>query len=136
MVWTLDPSDEEKKAEEKRLEKEKKRLEDPEEVADRPEEVRAREPEATLSRWNGLGGRDPRWLPDGRVLFSRKSRDVYGVLHEDLWSWNPKEGAKERLTRYADLRMADPAPDGKSAVAVRFRFGRSSSRGSTSRAAR
>lgn len=125
VVWNVEPTEKERKAEEKRLEKEKKRLEDPEEVADRPEEVRPREPEERLGPWDGRSGRDPRWLPDGRVLFSRKSRDPFGVLHDDLWTWSPKEGTKGRVTRFADVRMADPAPDGRTAVAIRFRFGRS-----------
>jgi hypothetical protein len=67
----------------------------------------------------------PRWMPDGKsVLFVRFEPDSEGFLHPDLFSWEP--GAQKqirRITRKADLRDPDPAPDGRWAVAVRNRHG-------------
>lgn len=68
----------------------------------------------------------PRWMPDGRsLLFVRFEPDPQGFLHPDLFRWTPEQGRVERLTRGADLRDADPAPDGRHAVAVRHRHGQS-----------
>ncbi len=66
----------------------------------------------------------PRWMPDGKsILFVRFEPDDEGFLHPDLFSWEPDARKVRRLTREADLRDPDPAPDGRWAVAVRNRHG-------------
>jgi hypothetical protein len=67
---------------------------------------------------------EPRWLPDGALLFTQAMPDARGDLHGDLFRWHPGEGSPQRLTRGAGLRQADPAPDGTWAVAVRSRWGK------------
>ncbi|MEM9558288.1 MAG: hypothetical protein AAGC60_28800 [Acidobacteriota bacterium] len=79
----------------------------------------------------------PRWSRDGRsLIFMRLEPDTAGDLHADLFRWTPggdavgdderqrRSGRVERLTRGADVREADPGPDGW-AVAVRHRGGAS-----------
>ncbi len=84
-------------------------------------------PRWTLPRANGYSASDPRWLPDGReILFARRAPDAEGVLIWDLYLWNPSAGTVHRVTRGAGVADADPAPDGRHAVAVRNRFGISS----------
>src|SRR5439155_13405444 len=46
-----------------------------------------------------------------------------GFLHHDLFLWRPESNQNRRLTRLADVKDADPLPDGKRAIAVRSRFG-------------
>lgn len=66
----------------------------------------------------------PRWLPGGAaILYSHRQPDAEGFLHHDLFVWSPATGDNQRLTRSADVKQADPAPDGRSAVAVRSRQG-------------
>ncbi|HVT15977.1 MAG TPA: hypothetical protein VHQ90_07320 [Thermoanaerobaculia bacterium] len=66
----------------------------------------------------------PRFMPDGRsLLLVRFEPDARGFLHPDLFRWTPEGGRVERLTREADLRDPDPAPDGGWAVATRDRNG-------------
>ncbi len=66
-----------------------------------------------------------RFLPDGEsLLITLLAPDHGGFRHAELARWTP--GAKLRqLTRHADVRDADPMPDGRSAVAVRWRGGAS-----------
>lgn len=65
-----------------------------------------------------------RFMPDGRsVLFVRFEPDADGFLHPDLFRWDLGSGGVVRLTRGADVRAADPAPDGTWAVGVRNRNG-------------
>lgn len=68
----------------------------------------------------------PRFLPDGSLLFTRTRAAADGTLHPDLFRWWPDTGRVTRVTRGADLKAADPAPDGTWAVAVRSRWGRTS----------
>jgi hypothetical protein len=92
-------------------------------VLDRP---LPREPLFQLPTRNGATPHAPRWMPDGQaLLFVRFEPDSRGFLHPDLFRWSPASGKVERLTRGADLRDPDPAPDGTWAVAVRNRHGHS-----------
>ena len=112
-VWTLGETEEERNAEKRRLEREAEILRDPEEVADRPEVPRRRAPKYRLPSVNGFAADNPRWMPDGeRVLFARRAPDADGLLRLDLSVWNPSTGSVERVTRYADVAEADPAPRG------------------------
>ncbi|HEV8581714.1 MAG TPA: hypothetical protein VGX68_21815 [Thermoanaerobaculia bacterium] len=78
----------------------------------------------TLEWHDGPEPTMPRWMPDGRsVLFVRFEPDDEGFLHPDLFFWEPDTRKVRRITREADLRDPDPAPDGRWAVAVRNRNG-------------
>jgi len=123
-IWEIGETEEERKAERRRLEREKKLLEDPQEIADRLESPRPRRPRWRLPRFNGFSASSSRFLPDGKsVLFSRKAPDAEGMLRGDLYIWEYERGQVRRLTRLADLTGADPAPDGRWAVGVRNRYG-------------
>jgi WD40-like Beta Propeller Repeat len=83
-----------------------------------------REPLHELITTDGAAPFTPRFLPGGKaILFVRFEPDGEGILHPDLFRWTPAAGRVERLTRQADVREADPFPDGGSAVAVRYRNG-------------
>ncbi len=87
----------------------------------------------TLPTLDGAAPSQPRWLPDGSggagaLLLVRYLPDADGILHPDLFRWTlgaeaGAPGTLERLTAGADLRDADPAPDGTWAAAVRSRHG-------------
>lgn len=84
-------------------------------------------PRWTLPRADGFSAADPRWMPDGRsVLFARRAPDRDGVRRFDLYRWEFERGRVDGVTRGADVADADPAPDGRTAVGVRNRFGVSS----------
>jgi hypothetical protein len=84
-------------------------------------------PRKPLYSWTASDGGDPampRFMPGGRsLLLVRFLPDGEGFLHPDLFEWRPEAGDLRRITRQADLRDPDPAPDGSWAVAVRDRFG-------------
>ena len=119
VVWGTGPDEEAEKKWREEVEKLLRR--DPEDVAPvrgrplerEPRHVLAVEPEPTM----------PRFLPDGGVLFVRFAPDAEGFLHPDLFRWRPATGDVDRLTRGADLRDPDPAPDGRWAAATRIRHG-------------
>jgi hypothetical protein len=119
VVWPTGPNPEEAKYEE-RIAKMLKR--DPQDVAPVRAKALPREP---LHSFEPLDGGDvewPRWLGTS-ILFSHREPDLQGFLHYDLFRWFPSDGRVERVTHLADVRDADPLPDGHSAVAVRSRFG-------------
>lgn len=65
---------------------------------------------------------NPRWTRDGAsIVFSHRTPDADGFLHFDLYRWDFQ--SLERLTHLADVRDADPQPDGRTAIAVRSRYG-------------
>jgi hypothetical protein len=98
---------------------------DPNEIEDKPIVPPRREPRWKLPRWNGLSAGQPRFFPDGRkVLFARRSPDAQGSLRLDLYAWDIASGRVDRITRREDVSEADPAPDGRTAIGVRRRFGR------------
>lgn len=75
---------------------------------------------------NGGAIDTPRWMPDGSsILFTRKSTDRHGDLHNDLALWQLRSGRIIAITREADISDADVAPDGRTAIAVRSRYGMS-----------
>lgn len=96
-------------------------------VARDPEDVPARRiyplPKralATLLARDGRSYEDPRWFPDGhRLLLWRSTRRPDGSLRPELYEWTPDRHLVRRLTTDADVRDADPSPDGRSAVALR-----------------
>jgi Tol biopolymer transport system component len=122
VVWTIEPSETERASREKRERRERDLAPDPNEVPDLFEPPERREPAWKLPAANGRAAEDPRWLPDGRVLFTRREPDRDGVLHRDLFVWDLASGAVARRTVSADVGDADPAPDGSVALAVRNRY--------------
>ncbi len=125
-IWNVEETEDERRANEERERRRRELAADPGEIADREEEPPARAPRWTLPRADGYAAADPRWMPDSRsVLFARRAPDGDGVLHWDLYRWEPETDRVTRLTRGGDVADADPAPDGRSAVGVRVRFGQS-----------
>ena len=108
-----------------RREEERRRLleGDPEDVPAVASGAPEREPIATLELDGTTVEPSPRFLADGSVLFARSLPDGDGTFHADLYRWRPESGEVERLTHDADLRDADPSPDGTWAAAVESRWG-------------
>src|SRR6185436_17193297 len=114
---------------ERRREEQRRRLleRDPEDAPAVVSGAPEREALATLELPGTTVEPSPRFLADGSVLFARSLPDRDGRFRADLFRWRPQvgntEGDVERLTREADLRAADPSPDGSFAVAVESRWG-------------
>ena len=122
VILSTGPADDEEKQYKERIEKMLAR--DPEDVAPVRTRPLARKAKHTLELPDGADIEWPRWARDGKsIVYSRRVRDGRGVLHYDLFRWTPASGANERITRLADVRNADPHPDGRTAVAVRSRLG-------------
>src|SRR5690606_4345260 len=66
----------------------------------------------------------PRWTRDGALLFAAWALDGRGRGRPDLYVWDPETGRERRVTRGADVRSADPAPDADRAIAVQHDWGR------------
>jgi hypothetical protein len=74
---------------------------------------------ATLRPENGLPYEGPRFLPGGDALLVIRAAPIGGgATRQDLWEWNWRANTLRRVTRGASIRAADPAPDGRRAVAV------------------
>ena len=70
------------------------------------------------------GYEEPRFFADGaRVLVTRWTGRADGSVRADLYEWTLDGGRVRRLTNGAGVRGADPAPDGRRAVAVRCSYG-------------
>ncbi len=122
VVWPTAPDEKAEAAWRARQEEVRKR--DPEDVPAVRTGPLPRRPLFTLESHDGPEPTMPRFLPDGQsILFVRFEPDDDGFLHPDLFLWRLASGEVRRLTRNADLRDPDPAPDGRSAVAVRNRDG-------------
>ena len=122
VVWPTAPD--EKAEAEWRARREEVRKRDPEDVPAVRTGPLPRRPLYTLEGHDGAEPTTPRFLPDGQsILFVRYEPDTDGFLHPDLFLWRLASGGVRRLTRNADVRDPDPAPDGRSAVAVRNRDG-------------
>ena len=96
---------------------------DPEDVPAVEHGAPSRKPLATLELPDTTVEPTPRFLADGSVLFARSLPDSDGTFRADLFRWWPEGGRVVRLTRGADLRAADPAPDDRWAAAVQGRWG-------------
>jgi hypothetical protein len=99
---------------------------DPEDHPPVRDEPLPRTPLHVLTARHGAEPIHPRWMPDGQsMIFVRYEPDRDGVLHPDLFRWHPDGGRVDRVTRRASVHAADPMPDGRSAAAVRIRYGAS-----------
>lgn len=100
--------------------RERRRRRDPEDVPAIEITPRPKKPLAVLAPVAGRAHEHPRFLPDGRhLLVTRLEPTGDGAYRPDLFLWNWQTKALRRLTRGAAIRAADPAPDGRSAVATR-----------------
>ncbi|TVQ92398.1 MAG: hypothetical protein EA397_07170 [Deltaproteobacteria bacterium] len=97
---------------------------DPLDVPDRPKSEPPVEQAFTRGRRDRAPSH-PRWIDDDTLLFTGFSPDRTGQLRTDLYAWQIRRNQERRITRWADLREADPSPDGTWAVAVRQRWGQS-----------
>ncbi|HET7436675.1 MAG TPA: hypothetical protein VFN10_18345 [Thermoanaerobaculia bacterium] len=124
VIWSTGDAAEEEKKFSERLQRILKR--DPEDVAPVREKPLPRKAVHELTMPDGGDIREPRWTRDGRsVIFAHRQPDADGFLHFDLFKWTPAVDEVTRLTNLADVSQPDPLPDGRTAVAVRSRFGAS-----------
>ncbi len=122
VVWSTAPDTEAEKKWKERVDRDLAR--DPQDVAPERAHPLSRTPVAELVTRDGREPFSPRFMPDGRaVLFVRFETDREGFLHPDVFLWDTASGSVRRVSRLADVREADPSPDGSWAVAVRNRHG-------------
>jgi hypothetical protein len=124
VVWDTRPDPEARKRWDESIERLRK--EDPEDVPG----VRTKPfPAKELFRMPVAAAKEPtnpRWMPDGKaILFTAYAPDADGFWSPDLYLWTPENGAVRRVTKGAHVKEADPFPDGRWAVAVQTRFGKS-----------
>ncbi|MCC6928516.1 MAG: PD40 domain-containing protein [Gemmatimonadaceae bacterium] len=97
---------------------------DPQDVAPFDSFPAPKRAQKTLFAVAGRGHDNPRWFADGdRLLVSRDEPLGDGAFRPDLFIWNVRRGGVRRVTHGAGIRSADPAPDGRSAAAVRCSAG-------------
>ncbi|MFL6248469.1 MAG: TolB family protein, partial [Thermoanaerobaculia bacterium] len=122
VIWSTAAPEEEEKKYEERVQKILAR--DPEDVRAVRAKPLPRKAVHSLVMPDGGDIDDPRWMRDGKsILFAHRVRDAEGFLHFDLYRWDFER--LTRITHLADVRDADPLPDGRTAIAVRSRFGAS-----------
>ena len=122
VVWPTGPATVEEEKYNERIAKILQR--DPEDVAPVRTKPLPRKPLAWFTAPDGGELETPRWMPDGKsILYVHRQPDRDGFLHHDIFRWTPSTGRNVRITQLADVNDADPMPDGKSAIAVRSRFG-------------
>ncbi|MEA2463969.1 MAG: hypothetical protein QOJ98_1716 [Acidobacteriota bacterium] len=122
VIWSTAPPAEEERKYQESLDKIFAR--DPEDV--RPVRTKPLPRKAIHSLVMPDGGdiESPRWTRDGKaIVFSHRVPDAEGFLHYDLYRWDFERVT--RITQLADVRDADPMPDGRTAVALRSRYGKS-----------
>lgn len=98
---------------------------DPQDVANKTPKVFNNKTKYSLNERNFAGIRDIRWLDKENIIFSAKTQDKNGFLHQDLFNWELKSGKVKQLTFGANLRRFDIHPNGKSLVAEQTRQGKS-----------
>jgi hypothetical protein len=122
VIWSTAPPAEEERKYQESLDRIFAR--DPEDV--RPVRTKPLPRKAIHSLVMPDGGdiESPRWMRDGKsIVFSHRVPDAEGFLHYDLYRWDFERVT--RITHLADVRDADPMPDGRTAVALRSRHGKS-----------
>jgi hypothetical protein len=122
VVWSTGPDEAGLKTWDERVARQLRR--DPEDVAPVRAGPLPRKPLHQLVTRDGEEPFTPRWLPGGRaIVYVRFETDAEGSMRPDLFRWEPESGRVRRLTRFADVREADPAAGGRWAIAVRDRNG-------------
>ncbi|HYO78758.1 MAG TPA: hypothetical protein VE010_20020, partial [Thermoanaerobaculia bacterium] len=120
VIWSTGPAAEEEKKYKERIDKILAR--DPLDVAPIRTKPLPRKPVHTLTMPDGGDISRPRWTRDGKaIVFAHRVPDADGFLHFDLYRWDFEN--LQRITQLADVRDADPLPDGRTAVAIRSRYG-------------
>jgi hypothetical protein len=81
---------------------------------------------AQLTSAHNRGFDEPRFI--GRdtipsILVSRLEPRADGAFRRDLFLWSLRQGTMHRVTHGAGVRAADPAPDGRTAAAIRCHDG-------------
>lgn len=66
----------------------------------------------------------PRWVDDTTLLYDAPRIDPGGRVRRDLYTLDVESGKTRRVTRFADVRDADPIPGRNEALAVRHDWGR------------
>jgi Tol biopolymer transport system component len=148
VIWSTAPPDEEERKYQERLDKIFAR--DPEDVRPVRTKPLPRKELHSLTMPDGGDIEAPRWTRDGKaIIFSHRVADADGFLHYDLYRWDfgvgvglqasgtsrasaqtpdarrPYGERVTRITHLADVREADPMPDGRTAIALRSRHGKS-----------
>ena len=122
VIWSTGPLAEERKKFEQRITRMIER--DPEDFPPVPSKPMPRKVVHAVTPPDGGDIATPRWTRDGKaILYSHRQPDREGFLHHDLFLWTPASGENRRVTRLGDVFSGDPLPDGRSAVAVRSRYG-------------
>lgn len=121
VVWSTAPATDEREKFDKRIAAMIER--DPEDFPPVVTKPLPRKVEHSFRPVDGGDVETPRWTSDGAILFSHRQPGRDGFLHRDLFLWNPAAGESRRVTRLADVFDADPFPGGRTAVAVRSRYG-------------
>ena len=122
VVWSTGPPEKEEKRYQEQLGKIRER--DPADVMPVRSKPLTREPLHTFTPTDGRDLLTPRWMPDGAsILYAQRQPDREGFLHHDLFLRHADSGVSRRITHLADVREADPLPDGRSAVALHSRHG-------------
>ncbi|HYI08699.1 MAG TPA: hypothetical protein VEK57_06485 [Thermoanaerobaculia bacterium] len=120
VIWSTGEAEEEEKKFQERIDRILRR--DPEDVAPVRTKPLPRKAVHSLVMPDGGDIESPRWTRDGKaIVFTHRTPDAEGVLHTDLYRWDFDR--LTRLTHLADVRDADPLPDGRTAVAIRSRYG-------------
>ncbi|MGV8040046.1 MAG: TolB family protein [Thermoanaerobaculaceae bacterium] len=122
VVWSTAPDPEAEKKWQQRVDTALAR--DPLDIAPVRGKPLGRTPLFELVTRSGAEPSSLRFMPDGKaLLFVRFEPDRDGFLHPDLFLWSLEGGEVQRLTTLADVRAADPSPDGTWAAGVRHRHG-------------
>jgi hypothetical protein len=122
VIWSTGPATEEEKKYKERIDKILAR--DPQDVAPIRTKPLPRKAVHTLTMPDGGDISRPRWTRDGKaIVFAHRVPDADGFLHFDLYRWDFEN--LTRITNLADVRDADPLPDGRTAIALRSRHGAS-----------
>ncbi len=120
VIWKMEEEPEDTAAVRAR---ERARRLDPEDVPAIQWRPRSRRALATLHPVGGRAFDSPRFLDSTRVLVTRVVPLGDGAERPDLFEWNWRTGQTRRITRGAAIRHPDPAPDGRTAAAVRCQGG-------------
>lgn len=122
VVWSTAPDPEAEKKWQQRVDTAIAR--DPLDIAPVRGKPLGRTPLFELVTRSGAEPSSLRFAPDGKaLLFVRFEPDRDDFLHPDLFLWSLEGGEVQRLTTLADVRAADPSPDGTWAAGVRHRHG-------------
>lgn len=96
---------------------------DPEDVPAHPIYPPPKKVLASLRSAGGAPYEGPRFMRDGRILLWRNTAQGDGSLRPDVYLWDTKTRAVQRITRGASIRDPDPLPAGASAIGAQCLHG-------------